>query len=210
VTAAAGLLASDVRHEVAATGWQELASLDHAGLQARFAELEEEVRARLEAAGFAGERATLERSADCRYAGQGYELRVAAPPGAIDDAWAADVREAFEARHEREYFGKFADLPVQVVNVRVTGVGHMPEIRWPRLEAGAGPVPGEQHDVVFAGPRGPQRLATRIVHRSALRAGAELAGPAIIEQTDSTTVVPPGARARVDEIGNIVLSFEEA
>jgi N-methylhydantoinase A/oxoprolinase/acetone carboxylase beta subunit len=210
VTAAAGLLASDVRHEVAATDWQELASLDEAGLQARFAGLERDVRERLEAAGFAGERTTLQRYVDCRYAGQGYELRVAAPDGAIDDAWAAAVRDAFEERHEREYFGRFADLPVQVVSVRVTGVGHMPEVHWPSLEGGGGEPAAVEADVVFDGPDGPRRLATRIVQRDELRAGTELAGPAIIEQVDSTTVVPPGARARIDAIGNIVLRFEEA
>jgi 5-oxoprolinase (ATP-hydrolysing)/N-methylhydantoinase A len=120
------------------------------------------------------------------------------------------VREAFEHRHEREYFGKFAELPVLVVNVRVTGVGRMPEVRWPRLPEGAEPVPAAEEPVVFDGPDGPRRLPTRIVRRDALRAGAVLDGPAIIEQTDSTTVVPPGAQARVDGVGNIVLRFEEA
>jgi N-methylhydantoinase A/oxoprolinase/acetone carboxylase beta subunit len=210
VTAASGLLASDLRHEVAATGWQELSTLDRDALQARFAELEAEVAARLQAAGFDGGRATLERFADCRYAGQGYELRVAAPPGAIDDGWAVAVREAFEARHEREYFGKFADLPVQVVNVRVTGVGRMPEVRWPTLPASTGPVPATTHDVVFAGPSGPAVTATQIVQRRDVRAGDVVAGPAIVEQVDSTTVVPPGASLRVDEVGNMVLRFEEA
>jgi N-methylhydantoinase A/oxoprolinase/acetone carboxylase beta subunit len=210
VTAAAGLLASDVRHEVAATGWQDLASLDHAAMEALFAKLEQEVRERLESAGFPAERATLERAADCRYAGQGYELRVTAPTGRIDEPWAQSVRDAFEARHEREYFGRFAELPVQVVNVRVTGVGHMPALRWPAAPSGNGDVPGQEHPVVFDGPDGPQTLPTRIVRRDDLFAGAAFAGPAIIEQTDSTTVVPPGASARVDEIGNIVLGFEEA
>jgi N-methylhydantoinase A/oxoprolinase/acetone carboxylase beta subunit len=209
VTAAAGLLASDVRHEVAATGWQELAALDHAGLAARFAELEAQVLARLAAAGFGAERAALERFADCRYAGQGYELRVPAPSGAIDEAWAGAVRDAFEERHEREYFGRFAELSVQVVNVRVTGIGRMPDIRWPRLEAGGPPAGSLAHEAVFAGPDGPRRLPTRVVQRADLAAGAELAGPAIVEQVDSTTVVPPGTTARVDATGNVVLRVGE-
>ena len=205
VTAAAGLLASDVRYELAVTVWQDLGALDPERVQGAFAELQERARERLAAAGVPAERMELEWATDCRYAGQGYELRTAAPTGEPDAAWAAAVREAFEARHEREYFGKFSDLPVQLVNVRVTGIGRMPTLKWPTLDAGGATAPVAEEPVVFGG----ERVPTNIYERAQLRAGEELAGPAIIEQPDSTTVVPPGARARIDEIGNIVLRFEE-
>jgi 5-oxoprolinase (ATP-hydrolysing)/N-methylhydantoinase A len=211
VTAAAGLLASDVRHELGAAAWQDLGAVDVARVEALFAELESAARERLHAAGFSGERATIERSADCRYAGQGYELRVPAPSAEIDEHWADAVRQAFETRHEQEYFGRFPDLPVQLVNVRVTGVGHMPELTWPQLADSAQPAAGVVRDAVFAAGDGESlRLPTHVYDRAALPAGAELDGPAIIEQPDSTTVVPPGARARIDANANIVLSFEEA
>ncbi|MBV9048167.1 MAG: hypothetical protein JOY58_07855, partial [Solirubrobacterales bacterium] len=209
VTAAAGLLASDLRYERAATAWQDLASLDTDALGQIYGQLEDEVRGHLDAAGFRGDHIELERWADCRYVGQGYELRVRAPGGAVREAWAAKVRDAFESRHEREYFGRFSELGVHLVTVRVTGVGRMPSLRWPRLERKQGEVSRAQvheQETVFGLNGEIAKLATKIYSRPHLGAGDELSGPAIIEQTDSTTLVPPGAAARIDEIGNIVIT----
>jgi N-methylhydantoinase A/oxoprolinase/acetone carboxylase beta subunit len=154
----------------------------------------------------------LQRWADCRYAGQGYELRVEAPSGVVDAGWSAAVRDAFEARHEREYFGRFPDLGVQLVTVRVTGVGRMPAVHWPGLQQrddGSAPAPRLEHGVVFPVDGGAERVPTQVLQRAALRSGDELAGPAVIEQPDSTILVPPGARARVDQIGNVILEVSQ-
>jgi N-methylhydantoinase A/oxoprolinase/acetone carboxylase beta subunit len=213
VTAAAGLLASDLRYELVASVWEDLANLDAARLEAIYADLEGKVGEHLSSAGFSGDRVMVERAADCRYAGQGYELRVSAPSTAVDEGWAAAVREGFEARHEREYFGKFAELDVHVITIRVTGSGRMPALRWPTLErATDDPVRAQvaEEPVVFATQSGSRALSTRIYARDRLLAGDELPGPAIVEQPDSTTVIPPGARAHIDEIGNLVLSVQEA
>ena len=212
VTAAAGLLASDVRYERAVTAWQDLAELDSDSLQRRYEALESAVREHLAGAGFEADRMELQRWADCRYQGQGYELRVAAPFGAVDAGWSAAVRDAFEARHEREYFGRFPDLGVQLVTVRVTGVGRMPALHWPGLErrdGGSAPAPRLEHGVVFSVDGGAEPVPTQVLHRAALRSGDELAGPAVIEQPDSTILVPPGARARVDQIGNVILEVSQ-
>jgi N-methylhydantoinase A/oxoprolinase/acetone carboxylase beta subunit len=209
VTAAAGLLASDLRYERAATAWQDLGSLDAAALGQIYGQLEDEVREHLDAAGFTDDHIELQRWADCRYVGQGYELRVRAPRGAVSEAWAAEVRDAFESRHEQEYFGRFSELGVHLVTVRVTGIGRMPSLRWPRLEREQGEVSRAQvheQETVFGVDGGIANLPTKIYSRPHLGAGDELSGPAIIEQTDSTTLVPPGAAARVDEIGNIVIT----
>jgi N-methylhydantoinase A/oxoprolinase/acetone carboxylase beta subunit len=209
VTAAAGLLASDLRYERTATAWQDLAALDASALGVLYRRLEDDVREHLDAAGFSGVNIQLERWADCRYVGQGYELRARAPAGPVDDSWAKEVRDAFEARHEREYFGRFSELGVQLVTVRVTGIGRMPALRWPELERRPGDVARAQvqeREAVFGLDGGIERLPTKIYARARLGAGDELAGPGIIEQTDSTTLVPPAATARVDEIGNIVIT----
>jgi N-methylhydantoinase A/oxoprolinase/acetone carboxylase beta subunit len=208
VTAAAGLLASDVRYERAATAWKDLADLDRSALHGIYERLEEEVAGHLQRAGFGADRTAIERWADCRYVGQGYELRVQAPGGAIDHAWAAAVRDSFERRHEREYFGRFSELDVQLVTVRVTGVGRMPTLHWPTLGGEPGDVSRAQvgeHPVAFALDGGAQRVPTKVFARERLAAGDELPGPAVIEQADSTTLVPPGAEARVDGIGNILV-----
>jgi N-methylhydantoinase A/oxoprolinase/acetone carboxylase beta subunit len=208
VTAAAGLLASDVRYERAATAWQDLAQADADALRSSYEALEAAVREHLAGAGFDAERMELARWADCRYEGQGYELRVEAPSGAIDPDWSAAVRDAFEARHEREYFGRFSDLGVQLVTVRVTGIGRMPKLHWPGVQErddGSGLAARLEHGVVFSVDGSARVLPTQVFDRAGLRAGDELAGPAVIEQPDSTILVPPGARSRVDGIGNVIL-----
>jgi N-methylhydantoinase A/oxoprolinase/acetone carboxylase beta subunit len=209
VTAAAGLLASDVRYERAATAWQDLSSLDGAALGETYEQLEVAVRDHLRDAGFETESTELHRWADCRYVGQGYELRVPAPPGPPDQSWADSVREAFEARHEREYFGRFSELGVHLVTVRVTGIGRMPALRWPSLArrpGGASRAQVDEHEAVFSVDGRAQRLPVSVFARDRLGAGDEITGPAIIEQTDSTTLLPPGSHGRVDGIGNIVLT----
>jgi N-methylhydantoinase A len=212
VTAAAGLLASDVRYERAATVWQDLSSIDAGALAETYEQLERAVREHLREAGFAAGARELQRWADCRYVGQGYELRVPAPSGPLDGSWVASVREAFEARHEREYFGRFRELGVHLVTVRVTGIGRMPVLRWPsvpRLEGDASRARGREQQVVFSVDGRAQRLPVGIYARERLGAGDEISGPAIIEQTDSTTLLAPGTHGRVDEIGNVVLNVQE-
>ena len=212
VTAAAGLLASDVRYELVASAWQDLGELDQSRVESLYAELEAGVEEHLAGAGFTGESVLIERAADCRYGGQGYELRVTAPGDAVDGSWAAAVREGFEARHEREYFGRFPELNVEVIAIRVTGIGRMPALRWPTLAAASdGPERAQvaEEPAVFATDTGSERVPTRIYARDLLLAGDVLPGPAIVEQIDSTTVIPPGASARIDEIGNLVLTVQE-
>ena len=87
ITAAMGLLATDMVYEYAATTYQRLSKLDAAALQSRFEELEAQAAAQLEEDGIEADRVVIQRIADARYLGQGYELRVDVGSGAIDDAW---------------------------------------------------------------------------------------------------------------------------
>src|SRR5439155_1164260 len=103
VTAALGLLATDMVYEYVSTVYQRLSKLDAAALDRGFEELEEQARAQLERDGVPAERMLIQRVADCRYLGQGYELRVDIAPGPIDDAWVRTVHATFNEVHEREY-----------------------------------------------------------------------------------------------------------
>ena len=87
VTAALGLLATDMVYEYVSTVYQRVSSLDVAALQQAFEELEARAYAQLEQDGIPRERMLIQRIADCRYLGQGYELRVDVPSGDIDAAW---------------------------------------------------------------------------------------------------------------------------
>ena len=79
----------------------------------------------------------VQRIAECRYLGQGYELRVDAPSGAIDDAWAEKVRADFHDIHEREYSRRFEESDIEIPNIRVRGIGLTPALRTPEIEQGA-------------------------------------------------------------------------
>jgi N-methylhydantoinase A/oxoprolinase/acetone carboxylase beta subunit len=209
VGAAAGLLGTDLRYDLAGTCWQNLAAPDRAKIAALYESLEQRVRSELRADGFGDDKIAAPRRAECRYDGQGYELTVEAPPGAIDDAWIATVTERFHAAHERAYLRRFADKTVLLINVGVTGLGRLPALT-PRRAATSGSLDAAvlgRRQAWFAGANGAAgaQRETTLYERARLAAGHAIAGPAIIEQDDCTTVIPPGMAARVDAVGNLIL-----
>jgi N-methylhydantoinase A/oxoprolinase/acetone carboxylase beta subunit len=208
VTAALGLLATDMVYEYVTTTYQRLSRLDAPALQRAFEELEEKARVQLEEDGVPPDRIVVQRIAECRYLGQGYELRVDADSGMIDDAWAKKLHADFNDNHEREYSRRFEESDIEIPNIRVRGIGLMPALETPETEHA-----GEAADAAFvrdgeAWFRVDGRLeqaSTRLYDREKLRAGNRLIGPAIVLQYDSTSVVPPGMEAHVDRFGNIVI-----
>ncbi len=210
IIAATGLLATDLQHEFVATERHALKSLDPAKLEARYAELVAQAVAQLEADAVPPERRLLRRLADCRYLGQGYEVRFDVPAGPIDAAWVAATTEAFHRAHEAEYGHRF-DAAVEIVNIRAVGIGRIDQLRLAEAEAAAGaPVPALEREVVFEVDGKAERRPTPFYDRTALRAGHRLEGPAIVEQYDTTTVIPPGLGAEIDRYGNIVIDCTRA
>src|SRR5712692_10097759 len=114
VTAALGLLATDMVYEYVSTVYQRLSKLDAAALQRSFEDLEKQARDQLEQDGIAADRIVVQRVADCRYLGQGYELRVDVASGAIDSAWIEKVRADFHDIHEREYSRRFEESDIEI------------------------------------------------------------------------------------------------
>jgi N-methylhydantoinase A len=183
------------------------AGLDPAELTEAFTRLEDEARTQLAAEGFAGPAVRIERSADCRYQGQSFELTVPVTPGVT-------IEETFGREHERTYGHRAGpDEPVEIVSLRVVGRGLSDRPRVPdrvpvdqnaragRLEARAPAAPPPVRRVYF----GPEAgwLATPILARADFATPRE--GPAVIEEYDATCVVPPSARAGLDAWGNIVM-----
>jgi len=208
VTAALGLLATDMVYEYVSTVYQRLSKLDTAALERGFEELEEQARAQLEQDGVPAERMLIQRVADCRYLGQGYELRVDVAPGTIDDGWVRTVRASFNEIHEREYSRRFEEADIEIPNIRIRGIGLMPPLEMPEAEAGPeSPEAALRHEgeAWFRVGGRLDKVSTRYYDRAALRAGNRLEGPAIVNQYDSTTVIPPGIAAHVDRFGNIVI-----
>jgi N-methylhydantoinase A/oxoprolinase/acetone carboxylase beta subunit len=209
VTAALGLLATDMVYEYVSTVYQRFSAIDGEGVQRAFEELEEQARRQLEEDGLPADRILIQRVADCRYLGQGYELRLDVPSGAIDDTWLKKVRADFDDIHEREYSRRFEDSDMEIPNVRVRGIGLMPPLDVPEAEAGgsADDALRYERDAWFRVGGDLKQVPTRFYDRTALKAGNELEGPAIVNQYDSTTVVPPGLTARIDRFGNVVIAI---
>ncbi len=211
LTSALGLLTSDIAYDFSRTLMMPLADPDLARLAEAFGALEARARDQLERDGFAAGAIAFVRSADCRYAGQGYELRCAAPAGAIDAKFAAALVASFHAAHRRQYGVDMPAKPVQLVNARVVGLGRIPRLQPSRIAAGgAEPDAASRRgtrEVVFDSEGRARRFATAIYDRAALKSGNVIAGPAIVEQMDTTTAIPPGLAARVDEFGNLVIAL---
>jgi N-methylhydantoinase A/oxoprolinase/acetone carboxylase beta subunit len=209
ITSAMGLLATDMVYEYASTVYQRLSTLDPAALQRQFEELEEQARVQLEEDGVPLDSMLIQRVADCRYLGQGYELRVDVESGVIDHEWAEKLRTSFHDIHEREYSRRFEESDIEVPNIRVRGIGLMPRLETPEVEHGP-ESPEEalryERDAWFRFRGELAQVPTRYYERSALKAGNRLSGPAIVNQYDSTTVIPPGISAHVDRFGNIIIA----
>ena len=181
-------------------------------------ELTGRARSALDAEGFPRTHHVFARTADLRYFGQAYEVRVPADPGTPDAGWAAAVARRFHDEHRRLYGYDFRDDPsqqVEWVNLRVTGIGPItrPELREvperrPDEPVGAGlPAQRSTRAVCFDPDDG--HVTTPVLWRPDLRAGDRFAGPAVVEEYGSTVPVHPGFAVRVDRWGNLVVTREE-
>nr|WP_305123296.1 hydantoinase/oxoprolinase family protein [Roseomonas sp. GC11] len=194
-----GAVSADLRRDYARSLRRRLDAEGAALLAARLAALEEEARGWLAGEGGLAQDATLRRAADMRYAGQAYELRVPLDGVAPEPAALA---EAFHAVHEQLYGFRDRTATVEVGTARLAIIGQVAPVPLPELPAATQPLPPAATRAVFLG-EGWVRAA---VHdRASLRAGHVIAGPAIIEQADTTTPILPGWRAVVDGLGNLGL-----
>ncbi|NKY48880.1 hydantoinase/oxoprolinase family protein [Nocardia vermiculata] len=215
ITSAVGLLTTDIRYEVPTTVWTSSADPDLRLLNEQMDRLSGAAVAQLESDGVAPENISLERSVDCRYVGQGYELRVPAPDGEIDDVWVKSVAEAFHQAHGRTYSQRFDDKPVQLINIRVTGVGAVPHVQIAEIGTGSADASAAVKTTTRAlfwraDETEPEWVDTPVYERSLLLAGNEFDGPAIVEQFDSTTIVGMHQHATVDAVGHIIIERKSA
>ena len=203
-----GLLTVDVRTDHVRTAVQRDDVLDLARVGGVYADLEADAVAALAAEGFAPSEQRLVRSADLRYAGQAFEVRVTAPAGPVDEDFRARVVEAFHTAHEALYgysFAGRADQSVEWVNLRVTGVGPIERpdlVERPVTDApDAGRALGGRRRVVFDTVHDD----APVYRRAGLLPGDVVTGPAVVEEFGSTVPVHPGFTATVDGFGNLVL-----
>ena len=204
ILCADGALASGLRNDFVRT---LLLALDPAAVAAADGAREEiavEAGAWFENEEIPGPRRSLEWTADLRYLGQNYEIQVPWNGRTFDRDAIAELAEAFHAAHELQYGFASAVEAIQLVSVKATAVGALSAPPIPRLEPGPDAVPtGERETVFEPGPA----LPSPLYRRSDLAPGQTVPGPAIVEQLDTTVIVFPGDRMRVDEWGNLVIAL---
>jgi N-methylhydantoinase A len=201
-----GLLTVDVRNDHVQTTISRHADLDLDRVRTVFGELEARAREALDGEGFPHDRQRIQRSADLRYVGQAFEVRVPVAGGDLDDAAAEDVAQAFHAAHRQLYGYDFAEDPrqaVEWVNLRVSGIGPIrrPDLlELPAAEGGADRAVTGSRPVFFD-----DWVETPTYDRPRLAPEDVVHGPAVIEEFGSTVPVHPGFRATVDLHGNLLL-----
>jgi N-methylhydantoinase A len=146
-------------------------------------------------------------AADMRYRGQAMEIEVRIadlPAAGSGSEWLDGVRTAYEAQYTALYRRAFGHLEVEVMNWRLAVVDTRPTDLWAGAP-GSEAVPRTERPAYF--PELGGFAATSVWHRHSLASGWSQEGPAIIEERESTIIVPPGATATVDELGNVVVAL---
>ena len=208
VFSAVGLVMSDIRHDFGQTRVLRGAEISVANLKPLYDSLDLEAHEALERDGVPKVDRDLQRSADLRYVGQAYEVNVAVPGGALDDAAASHIVQNFHDLHQQLYAHHHPDKPVEFVSGRVAAIGLMSAPELQRHVAKGGQAEPKESRPVYFNESG-DYVDTAVYDRDALSAGSEFDGPAIVEQTDSTTVIHPGQHARIDELGNLLIAVGE-
>jgi N-methylhydantoinase A/oxoprolinase/acetone carboxylase beta subunit len=201
VTAALGFLTAPIATDHVQSYVTRLDRADWGRVGRLLAEMEADATDRLASAGLARRAMVLERSADMRYVGQGFEVTVPLPRGRLDASRTAAVARAFLAVYRERYGQATRDQAVEVVSWRVRARGPIPRIPIPRIGRGGSlrAARAGRRPVWFESVARP--VDTPVYRRDRLGAGATLTGPAVIEEREATLVVPPGARVTVDATG---------
>lgn len=203
VTSAMGCLLVDIQHDLSQMHTGLASDIDGREIEAAFLRLENEAASRLRHEGVGEDQAVLQRLVSMRYAGQWRSLVV--PMGHGEDALGYAV-EAFHAQHEREFAFRNDETPVEIYQLQLKAIGRTPKPNFQpeTIIPGLPGAPTEVRPVYFDGAW----HDTPVYDRTTLPAGTEFAGPAIINQLDSTVVVPPQCRAEIDEWLNIRIHLE--
>ncbi|MGC1356894.1 MAG: hydantoinase/oxoprolinase family protein [Xanthobacteraceae bacterium] len=207
ITAAMGLLQTDMQYEHARSLIVSLRHADQTAIERMNAvidELLELCRRDLEKDGVAADRHKFQRLAECRYHGQGFELRAQLPEGRLTASNLAAVVASFHQQHRLDYGYHFEDGEVELITVRVIGREDVAPLKVAPVDKAEGSdISGA---FLYSRPTtfdDGQTADTPRYDRNRLRAGQQVAGPAILIQHNSTTLLPPGYVAAVAEFGNL-------
>ena len=203
VTSALGCLLVDIQHDFSESFMAAAAETKPEDIETAFGRLEAMASERLTYEGVAATDIVLQRNVEMMYQGQWRSLAVPAPVNFSD----IDVLiDGFHTEHEREFNYRRDDAPVSIFRVALTATGMVPKAKLQTHDVKKNtPTTDNTREVWFEG----KAFMAMVFERDNLAAGAMFVGPAIVEQFDSTTVIPPATTAEVDTYMNIIIRVQE-
>lgn len=207
INSAEGLLTTDLKYDIVRTAFLNTVDMDFTRLNSDLSAMQKDLHEQLSNDGIDPQAARFQRSSDARYVGQGYELRLPLPTGLLAISELESTMEQFHAMHQSEYGHHFGDSPIEFVNLRITAVCEVAKIGAPMR-----PDDGSLEQALIRMDETMFRIdgelspfQTSFYDRSRLPVGEDIGGPAVILQTDSTTVIPPDCSVRVEESGSMII-----
>ena len=210
VMSAVGFLTAPLAFDFVRSWRGRLDALDWQRANALLAEMEAEGRTLLEQSGVAPEQIRHQRMADIRYVGQGHEIQVPLPGGRLDGESIPGILRSFEETYRRLYERLSESVPVEILNWRVVSSSPAPQVRLRAGENGqsaASTVRKGTRRAYF--PELGGYVETPVYDRYGLSPGASFAGPAIVEERESTVIVGPDGRFRIDEQLNLIIELQD-
>jgi N-methylhydantoinase A len=207
VNSAFGMLMADFRFDYVRTYLQELRAADNPFLVQAFRQLEQHAREEMEKNNVASEKISFLHSVDIRYCGQRHAIEV---PIRLDERGGIDrIRESFHELHRRNYGFDVRENEIEMMNVRLAAIGEVvkPALAEIRHRSPATRPAGARMGKRSVFLEGTVREAP-VYNRDLLPVGEEIAGPAIVEQLDSTTLIFPDQTARVDGFLNLIITLK--
>jgi N-methylhydantoinase A len=206
VASALGFLVSPVASEQMKSYVRSLDKIDWNEVNAFLNTLEKTGLDFLTQAGIPLEQASIRRMADMRYVGQGHEIIVNIPNGLLDESSKEIIENNFRAEYELRYSRGIESIPMETVTWRVVVSGPDPVLLPKQMVNSDGDTALKgQRPVWFPGIDHP--VSTRVYDRYALQSGDAFAGPAIIEEMESTTVIGPDCRVQMDDLRNLIIDM---
>jgi N-methylhydantoinase A len=209
---ALGAITADILNDAVRTVHDRLDAVDLGWLAGEQRALESELGAWIERHGVLVTDVAFRHSADMRYVGQSYDIQVPIDPpardvrgpAAGDGGGPARLAAAFHQAHERVFGHADLRAPVEIVNLRVQLRGARPHVPLAEVPGGTGATPSGARRIWLDG----RPVEARVYEREQLRRGDRVIGPTIVEQPDTTVLVPAGDVADVDRFGNLIVHRE--
>jgi N-methylhydantoinase A len=202
-----GLLAAPLAFDFVRSAYSRLDQQDWRLANELLDEMAEEGRKILAGSGLSAREISYQRTADMRYVGQGHEVSVRLPSGALCERHTTEITAEFEETYRELYGRKGPDVPLEIINWRVVASGPRPEMSFKLSSDTSARSDLRKGSRPAYFPECGGFVETAVYDRYAFKPGMEFNGPAIVEERESTLIVGGRGRARVDERLNVIMEF---